>query len=47
MDINNILQLKELISPEEEELSTIVTNPNKGSVFDPGDIGTGKPPLKP
>lgn len=40
MDINSIYKLKELLDPEDEE-RTIVNNPNKGSVFDPGDIGGG------
>ena len=36
------MKLREMISPEEEEISTtLVNNPNKGSVFDPGDIGSG------
>ena len=40
MDAASILQLKDLISPDDEE-KDVVVNPNKGSVFNPGDIGTG------
>lgn len=40
MDIDSLLKIKELISPEDEE-TQIVSNPNKGSVFNPGDIGGG------
>ena len=38
MDAASILQLKDLISPDDEE-KEVVVNPNKGSVFNPGDIG--------
>ena len=40
MDAASILQLKDLISPDDEE-KDVVVNPNKGSVFNPGDIGAG------
>ena len=40
MDADAILKLKELIIPDDEERD-IVSNPNQGSVFDPGDIGGG------
>lgn len=40
MDAASILQLKDLIAPDDEE-KEVVVNPNKGSVFNPGDIGAG------
>jgi len=40
MDAASIMQLKELISPDDEERD-VVSNPTKGSVFNPGDIGGG------
>jgi hypothetical protein len=37
MDMSDIAALAEMLSPEGEE--ELVSNPNKGSIFGPGDIG--------
>jgi hypothetical protein len=42
MNLSDIMALRDLIDPEAEELDEMVSNPNKGSVFAPGDIGDKK-----
>ena len=39
MDIRDISALSELLFPGQEEDDDVVSNPNKGSIFAPGDIG--------
>ncbi len=39
MNLSEIMALRDLIDPEGEENEEMVSNPNKGSVFGPGDIG--------